>query len=90
MLNKKIQIFLAEDEPAILRGLAANITSFSSDYEITGTAYNGAEALEKIQKQKPDIVITDIRMPVMDGLDLIEAARETAPDLLFVILTGYA
>lgn len=90
MLNKKIQIFLAEDEPAILRGLAANITSFSRDYEITGTAYNGAEALEKIQKQKPDIVITDIRMPVMDGLDLIEAARETAPELLFVILTGYA
>lgn len=89
-MSHKIQIFLAEDEPAILRGLAANIKQCSDDYEISGTAYNGIDALEHIRSQKPDIVITDIRMPMMDGLDLIEAAREICPDTYYIILTGYA
>lgn len=89
-MSHKIQIMLVEDEPAILRGLSANITQCSKDYEIIGTAYNGIDALEAIRTQKPDIVITDIRMPMMDGLDLIEAAREFCPDTYFVILTGYA
>lgn len=89
-MNSKIRIILAEDEPAILRGLSTYITQFSEAYEIAGTAYNGKEALGKITAQKPDIVITDIRMPQMDGLDLIEAAAKTSPDTCFVILTGYA
>lgn len=89
-MSRKIQIILAEDEPAILRGISANITQFSQDYEISYTAYNGKDALEKITKQRPDIVITDIRMPLMNGLDLIDAASKVSPDTYFVILTGYA
>lgn len=89
-MNKKIRMVLAEDEPAILRGLSANIRQFSGDYEITSTAYNGKDALEKIKRYKPDIVITDIKIPLMDGLDLIEAGRRESPDTVFVILTGYA
>lgn len=89
-MNKRIRMILVEDEPAILRGLAANIRHFEGDYEIVATAYNGMDALEKIQKHKPDILITDIRMPLMDGLDLIEAVRRTSKDMKFVILTGYA
>lgn len=89
-MNKKLQIILVEDEPAILRGLSANITQFSADYEIAAATYNGVDALNTITLLKPDIVITDIRMPMMDGLELIEKARRTSPDTFFVILTGYA
>lgn len=89
-MNKKIRIILAEDEPAILRGLSATIRQFSGEYEIVSAAYNGKEALDKIELHKPDIVITDIKMPLMDGLDLIEAGRAKSRDTAFVILTGYA
>ena len=54
-----IRILLAEDEPAILRGLSATIHTFEEKYAVIGTACDGADALEKILKLKPDIVITE-------------------------------
>ncbi len=89
-MKKKIRIIIAEDEPVILRGIVLTVTQLSSDYEIAALSQNGADALDKIQDLKPDIVITDIKMPVMDGLELIESASKASPHTVFVILTGYA
>ena len=53
------------------------------------TACNGQEALQLILNEKPDIVITDIKMPIMDGLELIKKTAELYPDTLFAVLSGY-
>ncbi len=58
--------------------------------EVAGTAENGLEALELIETLKPDILITDIRMPGCNGLELIEQAKKLSPELEVVIISGYA
>lgn len=85
-----INILIAEDEPAILRGILACIRQFHDEYNVIGTAYNGKEALDLIDKKHPNIVITDIRMPFMDGLSMIKKARENGCQAHFIILTGFA
>ena len=57
---------------------------------MVGTAANGIQALELIRKEKTDILITDIRMPGLNGLELIEKVREISPDIKIMIISGYA
>lgn len=84
------RVFLADDEPLVLIGMQSMIDWAQLGYELIGTARNGGEALEKIEELKPDIVISDIRMPVMDGLTLAARCREKDAALpAFIILTSY-
>jgi two-component system, response regulator YesN len=83
------KIYIVEDEPPILRGIIKKITSSGLEFIVCGSAYNGQDALVEIERLKPDVVLTDIRMPVMDGLDLIKEIRYRYPDKLCVILSGY-
>lgn len=83
-----IRMVIADDELLIRQGLQ----SISwSDYgiELAGVAANGIEALEMVRSVLPSILLTDIRMPGMDGLKLIRAAREIVPDIKSILLTGY-
>lgn len=82
-------LIIADDEALELEGIATFIPWESLGIEIVGKAFNGKEALELIKNHKPGIVITDIKMPVMDGLEMISLAREVSPDTVFVILSGY-
>ena len=66
------RILVADDEPIILSGIKHLIDWKTADAEIAGTASNGAEAYRMIKSEHPDIVITDIRMPVMDGITVLE------------------
>ncbi|TCL61500.1 YesN/AraC family two-component response regulator [Hydrogenispora ethanolica] len=84
-----LKILLADDEPKVLRGMEMVIQRAGEDWEITGRARDGAGALQLIAQDRPDVVITDIKMPVMDGLELIERAKLVAPELQFIILSGY-
>jgi YesN/AraC family two-component response regulator len=88
-LNIKIKVLIIEDEPAIARGLAAAISRHSPDFDVTGIYRNGREGLDAIITEKPQMVFTDIRMPVMDGLDMIEKAVKLRTDSIFIILSGY-
>ncbi len=85
-----IKVFLVEDEPLLLNGLMTFINSLHMDFEISGCAYSGYEALQKIQENPPDVLITDVRMPLMTGLELIELATQKYPNLVTIIISGYA
>ena len=83
------RILLVEDEPSAMRHLCSVIEQKCNGFEIVGTAENGAEGLEKIRLHKPDVVITDIKMPVMDGIRLVSCIKEEMPNIYSVILSGY-
>lgn len=65
------------------------MSAVSADFEIIGKAFNGKDALEIIRHDRPDIVFTDIRMPIMDGLELARVISESYPEIAVVVLSGY-
>lgn len=83
------KVIIVDDERLIREGIALTVRWQELDIELVGTAQNGMEALELIDKNKPEIVITDIKMPGMSGLDLIDRTRTKYPDINFIILSGY-
>lgn len=84
-----VKVFLVENEPSAMRYLKSIIEVKCSGYEIVGTAENGLEALEKISSLLPDIVITDIKMPIMDGIELVSHIKNQWPNIYSVIVSGY-
>lgn len=84
-----IKIFLVEDEFVVREGIKNNIDWRSHGYEFCGEASDGELAFPMIQKLKPDIVITDIRMPFMDGLTLSRLIKKEMPWIEILILSGY-
>lgn len=86
-----LKVLLVDDEPFILQGLKLLVDWEKEGFRIAGTAANGMEALAFLKKEKVDLVIADIIMPQMTGLELLEHIRkEKISDAYFVILSGYA
>ena len=86
---EKIKIFLVEDEIVIRNGIKNSIEWEREGYTFVGEASDGELAYPMILKEKPDILITDIRMPFMDGLELSRLAKQELPDIRILILSGY-
>lgn len=87
----RFKVLLVDDEPAALEGMQLWINWPELGFEICGTSSNGAEALEKIGKLQPDLVVTDVRMPGMDGLEMIEAwQKQNSRQVSFAIVSGYS
>lgn len=84
-----IKVFLVEDEMLIREGIKSSIEWEKEGYEFVGEASDGELALPMILKGKPDILITDIRMPFMDGLELSKVVKQELPDVKILILSGY-
>ena len=84
-----LKVFLVEDEFVIREGIKNNIDWKAHGYEFCGEAGDGELAYPMIQKLRPDIVITDIRMPFMDGLELSRLIRKELPNTEIIILSGY-
>jgi len=82
------RVLVVDDEPIHCRELVNMIRSLRSSYEVAEAA-NGVSALEILNKEEFDILITDVKMPLMDGLQLIEALGERANKIKIVILSGY-
>ncbi len=84
-----MRLLVAEDERVTREAICRMIDWESSGIELVGACSNGLEAYDMILDESPDIVLTDIRMPELDGLGLVQRVRETEPDIQFVIISGY-
>lgn len=85
----EIKVFLVEDEMVIRRGIKNSIDWEKEGYIFCGEASDGELAYPMIIKEKPDILITDIRMPFMDGLELCKLVKKELPNIKILILSGY-
>ena len=83
------RVIFVDDEDIEREAMAAIIPWEQVDMELADMAWNGVEGLEKIRMHRPDVVITDIKMPVMNGIELIREAQKISPNTVFVVLSGY-
>ena len=84
-----LKVFLVEDESVVREGLRDNIPWQQFGYQFVGEAGDGEMALPLIRKTKPDVLITDIKMPFMDGLTLSHIAGQEFPEMKIIIISGY-
>ena len=82
-------IILADDEQQILYGMKKGIEWEKLGFRVAGVAQNGKEALELMEEVHPDLVISDIKMPFMDGLELSDILKKKMPKIQIIILSGY-
>ena len=85
----KYTVLVVEDERDQRRALIERVDWESAGFEVAGEAENGFEALELTETLEPDLIITDIRMPMMTGLELARRVRQLRPMVQIVILSGY-
>jgi len=86
---KKFSVLIAEDEKLIANNIANNIARLNPHFEVVGIASNGQQAYDLSHKIIPDVLFSDIKMPVMDGLTLISKINDTLPKIRTVIISGY-
>ena len=84
-----VKVFLVEDEAIIRHGIRDNIDWASHGFEFAGEAGDGEYAYPLILKAQPDILVTDIKMPFMDGLELSRLVKKTLPRTRIIVLSGY-
>lgn len=83
-------VLLVEDEKLLMQSLSRHIDALDAGFKVVRQAANGEEALKYLKSENIHLVLTDIRMPVMDGLTLAKRIHEQYPNTLTIILTGYA
>ncbi|MFU1794459.1 response regulator [Paenibacillus azoreducens] len=83
------KVFIVDDEPLIAKGLSTIMDWRKYELQITGSANDGLQALEKLLHEPVDLLITDIMMPNMNGLELIRKVKEMQPHTKFIVLSGY-
>lgn len=87
--NRMLKVFMVEDEQVIREGFRNKIPWEQYGFELAGEAGDGEMALPLIRKIRPDVLITDIKMPFMDGLSLSEIVKEEFPKIKIIIISGY-
>lgn len=83
------KLLIVDDEKREREGLCWLIDWESHGIKVSGTARNGFDALQQMRKDKPDIVIVDVRMPVMNGIEMIREAQKEFTEIIYVVLSGY-
>ena len=85
-----MRIVIVEDESRIREGLSKLLRKIDPSYEVVGEAENGKTGLALVREQKPDLVITDIKMPEMDGLAMLESMQEEGLLIKAIVLSAYS
>jgi DNA-binding NarL/FixJ family response regulator len=86
--SKKLRLVIADDHPIVRAGFEG-ILAGRPDFEVVGEATNGAEAVELANRLRPDVVLMDLRMPEMDGVEAIEEIKAEHPETHVLVLTTY-
>ena len=87
--NMKYTVVVADDEEEIRRSLVRRVKWEEIGFEVVGEAENGADALELVEKLEPDLLLTDIKMPFLSGIELARAVREVRPMVQIAFLSGF-
>ncbi|MCR4685638.1 MAG: response regulator, partial [Lachnospiraceae bacterium] len=90
MDDRRFRVIIAEDEKLIAKNIAKHIETENPNFKVCGIYSNGEDALNAIKQQPPDVIFTDISMPVMSGLELAGEIHRTMNNVKCVIVTGYA
>ncbi len=88
-MSEIIKILIADDHPVVREGLISMIKR-EPDFQVVGEATNGVEAVVKTHELKPDIVLMDLRMPELDGVEAIRQISSSDPSIKFIILTTFS
>ena len=89
-MSRQFKVIVADDEKLIAKNIARRIEESSEAFRVIARAGSGTEALEQARELLPDVVFSDIKMPEMDGIELIAALRKEHPSMLCVIVSGYS
>ena len=87
-MNESVRVLITDDQQAIRNGLKAFL-SFASQIEVIGEATNGHEAVLMAEKHRPDVILMDIKMPVVDGLQATRLIKRMLPEIKVIALTIY-
>ncbi len=87
--ENRFKVIVVDDEAVAVKAICVILEKQCPEFEIAGTAGNGREALELLQKTSADLILTDVEMPVMSGLELVRQASVKMPDVCFVVVSGY-
>jgi DNA-binding response OmpR family regulator len=86
MKAEEISVLIVDDEIALANTLAQRLQMRNLKVD---TAYDGEQALSKLENGKPDVIVLDLRMPGMDGMDVLRAIKKASPDIQVIVLTGH-
>ena len=86
---ERYKVILVDDEEEVIDVMEAKIRWNELGFEVVGSATNGVKALELVEKLQPDVVLTDIKMPYMDGLELARRVRADYPNIYIMLCTGF-
>lgn len=85
----KVRLLVVDDHPALLEGLCTVLTLNDPELEVVATATNGRDAARLAREHRPDVVLMDIKMPVLSGVDAAAAMRRDRPDVKILMLTTF-
>jgi len=86
---ERIRVLIADDQSLFLESLSTCLRNYAEDIEVVGLARNGAEAVERAAELEPDVVLMDVHMPVMDGVEATERLVKARPGVKILILSTY-
>ena len=85
-----MRIAIVEDEPRIREGIHKLLARTNDSFIVVGEAENGREGVRLILRERPDVVIADVRMPEMDGIEMIAAVQEKGQNPVVIVLSAYS
>jgi two-component system, response regulator YesN len=90
MVERVFTYVVAEDEERMRNYVTRKLAELEPGFKCVGSAEDGEEAVELVERYLPDLLFTDIKMPVLGGLELVERIRSTNDDIRIVIISGYS